>query len=202
MRGTLFRHKIQRMSDNGIQYGTLRRFFLHLHTINTHRKEVRRNCFACGLYMQGLTHDLSKYSPSEFIESVKYFQGNRSPYMYEKEHFGFANGWMHHKGRNRHHWEYWYDMKDGIWQPLEMPYRYFVEMVCDRVAACRIYQKEKYTKASALEYYMTRNDRRYMHEKTADLLETVLKDISVRGEDAVFADLRKEIIRRKRQGSL
>lgn len=138
-------------------------------------------------------HDLSKYSYAEFHESVKYFQGNRSPYMYEKEHFGFASGWMHHKGRNRHHWEYWYDMIDGIWQPLEMPFNYFVEMVCDRVAACRIYQKQNYTKESALQYYLSRNDRLYMHPNTAKHLEEVLRDISVRGEDAVFADLKKQV---------
>lgn len=169
------------------------RFFLHLHTIDHHRFVVMKNCFACGLYGQGLKHDLSKYTPSEFIESVRYFQGNRSPYMYEKEHFGYASGWLHHKGRNRHHWEYWYDMIDGKWQPLEMPFNYFVEMVCDRVAACRIYQKDKYTNASALNYFLSRNDRFYMHQKTAEDLEHVLRDISIRGEKAVFHDLNIQV---------
>ena len=169
------------------------RFFLHLHTIDHHRFVVMKNCFACGLYGQGLKHDLSKYTPSEFIESVRYFQGNRSPYMYEKEHFGYASGWLHHKGRNRHHWEYWYDMIDGKWQPLEMPFNYFVEMVCDRVAACRIYQKDKYTNASALNYFLSRNDRFYMHPKTAEDLEHVLKDISIRGEKSVFHDLKVQV---------
>ena len=185
--------KIKSMSDNTVTQPYIKRLFAHLHTINTHRFEVMKNCFACGLYKQGLMHDLSKYSPSEFHESVKYFQGNRSPYMYEKEHFGYANGWMHHKGRNKHHWEYWYDMKDGIWQPLEMPFNYFVEMVCDRVAACKIYQKEKYTPQSALNYYLTRNDAKYMHPKTSKDLERVLKDISLRGEAAVFHDLKLQV---------
>lgn len=181
------------MGETTVQYSWIRKFFLHLHTINTHRFEVMKNCFACGLYFQGLTHDLSKYSPSEFIESVRYFQGNRSPYMYEKEHFGYANGWMHQKGRNRHHWEYWYDLKDGIWQPLPMPYQYFVEMVCDRVAACRIYQKKAYTSASALEYFNTRNDRLYMHPSTAEQLHDVLQQIAQNGEKAVFAQLKVQL---------
>lgn len=113
--------------------------------------------------------------------------------MYEKEQFGYANGWMHHKGRNKHHWEYWYDMIDGKWQPLEMPYNYFVEMVCDRVAACKIYQKDKYTKESALNYYLTRNDGLYMHPKTNTMLKEVLTEISTKGEDIVFAELKQKI---------
>lgn len=177
----------------------IKRFFLHLHTIDHHRFKVMQNCFKCGLYSQGLRHDLSKYSPAEFRESVRYYQGNRSPYMYEKEHFGFASGWLHHKGRNKHHWEYWYDMIDGKWQPLKMPFNYFVEMVCDRVAACEIYQKDKYTKESALNYYLTRNDRFYMHPDTAKDLEAVLRDIADRGEDAVFADLKKQVREWKRK---
>lgn len=185
--------KMNGMSNNTVDRPYLYRLFAHLHTINTHRLEVMKNCFACGLYRQGLLHDLSKYSPSEFHESVKYFQGNRSPYMYEKEQFGFANGWMHHKGRNKHHWEYWYDMKDGVWQPLEMPFNYFVEMVCDRVAACKIYQKEKYTKESALQYFLTRNDKKYMHPKTSQKLEEVLRSISIYGENKVFHDLKQQV---------
>ena len=172
--------------------------FHHLHTVQTHRREVRKNCFCCGLYRQGLAHDLSKFSPSEFIESVRYYQGTRSPYMYEKEHFGFASGWLHHKGRNRHHWEYWYDMIDGRWQPLQMPFNYFVEMICDRVAACRIYQKEKYTRESALNYFLSRNDRLYMHPKDAEHLEQVLRAIAEKGEKVVFADLKIQVREWKR----
>ena len=37
----------------------------HLHTINHHKWLVLKHCFAVGLYWQGLTHDLSKYSPTE-----------------------------------------------------------------------------------------------------------------------------------------
>lgn len=181
------------MKDETVKKPYIQRFFLHLHTVNTHRYEVMKNCFRCGLYIQGLKHDLSKYSPAEFLVSVKYFQGYRSPYVYEKEQFGFSAGWLHHKGRNRHHWEYWYDMIKGQWIPLEMPLPWFIEMVCDRVAACRIYQKENYTQRSAFEYFEKRNDRFYMHEKTAAKLEAVLRDIAENGEDAAFARLRQEL---------
>lgn len=181
------------MEKNTVNLPLRLRLFYHISTINHHRYEVMKNCFACGLYYQGLTHDLSKYAPSEFIESVKYFQGNRSPYMYEKEHFGYAEGWLHHKGRNKHHWEYWYDMIDGKWQPLQMPFNYFVEMVCDRVAACKIYEKDKYTNASALNYFLSRNDHLYMHPKTKQDLQQVLEDIAKRGDTLVFQDLKKQI---------
>ncbi len=114
--------------------------------------------------------------------------------MYEKEHFGYAPGWLHHKGRNKHHWEYWYDQIDGKWQPLKMPFRYIVEMVCDRVAACKVYQKENYTQESALNYYKIRNDQYFMHPETAKQLEKILQAIAIKGERIVFKEL-KAVIR-------
>lgn len=194
--------KMEGMQKNTIDEPYLKRLFAHLCTINEHRYHVMKNCFACGLYRQGLTHDLSKYSFSEFHESIKYFQGTRSPYAYEKEHFGFAAGWLHHKGRNKHHWEYWYDVINGKWQPLEMPFNYFVEMVCDRVAACRIYQKEKYKKESALNYYLTRNDSLYMHPATNARLKYVLEQIASKGEDAVFQELKQQVKQWKKDGTV
>ena len=59
--------------------------------------------------VRGLLHDLSKYSPAEFIPSAKNFVGTRSPNEIEREKQGFSYAWMHHKGRNRHHFEYWTD---------------------------------------------------------------------------------------------
>ena len=169
------------------------RFAGHLKTVQMHRKLVRQCCFACGLYYQGLTHDLSKYSFSEFATSVKYFEGYRSPYMKEKEINGVSQAWLGHKGKNKHHWEYWYDMIGGKWVPVEMPYRYVVEMVCDRVAACKTYQKENYTQESALVYYLNRPAKDYMHPATRDLLEHMLRMIAELGEEEAFAQIRKSI---------
>ena len=64
-----------------------------------------KECFKIGLYKQGLTHDLSKYSPTEFLVGYKYYQGNRSPNNAEREETGVSKAWLHHKGRNRHHFE-------------------------------------------------------------------------------------------------
>ena len=161
--------------------------------IHEHRREVRKCCFACGLYRQGLTHDLSKYSPSELFPSIRYYQGYRSPYSYEKELHGYALGWLHHKGRNKHHWEYWYDMIQGKLTPIEMPYRYLIESVCDRVAACKIYQKDAYTQNSALEYFLSKPERNYMHPKTAETMEEILRQIAEHGEEYAFAEIRRNM---------
>ena len=75
----------------------------HFKTITTHKIWVMRYCFKIGLYWQGLTHDLSKYSPTEFLVGMKYYQGDRSPNNAEREDTGMSKSWMHHKGRNKHH---------------------------------------------------------------------------------------------------
>ena len=112
--------------------------------------------FPVGLYKQGLLHDLSKYHPIEFVPGVRYFQGNRSPIDKEKEVKGYSMGWLHHKGHNPHHWEYWLDVtKEGGIKGMPMPKKYIAEMICDRVAASMTYMKENYTDHSALDYLKT-----------------------------------------------
>jgi len=67
------------------------------------------------MYKQGLLHDLSKYSPVEFLVGCKYYQGTRSPNNAEREDIGVSTSWLHHKGRNKHHFEHWvdYSVNDG-----------------------------------------------------------------------------------------
>ena len=127
----------------------------HFETITRHKLLVMKYCFECGLYQQGLTHDLSKYSPTEFIPGCIYYQGDHSPNEAERADRGYSSAWLHHKGRNKHHLEYWIDYasnKTGL-GGMKMPLRYVCEMVCDRVAASRIYLGDKYTDASPWEYY-------------------------------------------------
>ena len=121
-------------------------FFKHLKTVIRHRRAVRKLCFKCGLIRQGLTHDLSKFSRAEFKAGVKYYQGNRSPQAKEREVLGFSAAWLHHKGRNKHHAEYWTDSGGvGAMSPVVMPAKYFAEMVCDRIAASKIYKGKNYS---------------------------------------------------------
>ena len=117
-------------------------FWRHLKTVQCHRRLVRQHCFRLGLYWQGLTHDLSKFSPVEFWAGVKYFQGDRSPNDAQRRDKGYSASWMHHKGRNRHHFEYWTDYGvsgEGI-IGVEMPKKYVAEMFCDRLAASKVYR--------------------------------------------------------------
>lgn len=169
----------------------------HLKTVHQHRKEVRKNCFKCGLYWQGLVHDLSKYSWVEFSHSVRYYHGDRSPYHYEKLDLGYSLGWLHHKGINKHHFEYWYDIIDGTYQAIEMPQRYLYESICDRVAACKTYEKENYTQHSPLAYYEKVPERNFMHENTQRDMHALLTMIAEKGEDATFAYM-KECLQKKK----
>ena len=169
----------------------------HFSTITAHKIKVGQLCFRCGLYKQGLLHDLSKYSWVEFSAGVKYFQGNRSPIEKEKETIGYSLGWLHHKGRNKHHFEYWIDYSlnpgEGM-VGMEMPTQYVVEMFVDRIAASRNYMKDAYTDASALEYYKKGCHKYIMHPKTAELLEQLLVMLAEKGEEETFSYVRHQVL--------
>ena len=166
----------------------------HFSTITRHRNLVRKHCFQIGLYWQGLTHDLSKYSPEEFWTGVRYYQGNRSPNAAERETVGYSRAWLHHKGRNKHHYEYWIDISNHKEEGLvgnKMPLRYVAEMVCDRIAACEVYKGKAYTSAAPLEYYEYTKKYITIHPRTRELLEKLLHMLKDQGEEATFAYLRK-----------
>lgn len=171
----------------------------HFKTITTHKLLVMRFCFQVGLYRQGLAHDLSKYTPPEFLTGVRYFQGTRSPNAAERDEKGYSEAWMHHKGRNKHHYEYWTDLNRQTrrYEAVPMPRRYLVEMVMDRIAACRTYQGSAYTQASALNYYQNSMERYLMHPRTQRELEYILTMLRDRGEKETFRYLREEVLRGK-----
>lgn len=160
----------------------------HFGTITKHRHKVIYYCFKAGIGFQGLFHDLSKYTPEEFFSGAKYFQGTRSPNEEQRRIFGYSTAWMHHKGRNKHHFEYWNDLntKSGYYESVPMPLNYVKEMFCDRVAASKIYQGNKYSDKHPLEYYLKGNARSRMHDDTADTLEAWLKMLADEGEKKTF----------------
>ena len=165
----------------------------HFRTITKHRHAVIRNCRRAGILWQGLRHDLSKYSPTEFIPGVKYYVGTRSPNELERMDKGYSAAWLHHKGRNRHHFEYWSDYHpvERRVGPVKMPLRYVIEMVCDRMAASKIYLGDKYTDASALEYFVHGKSHRVIHPETSDLCERLLTMLADEGEEKTFAYMRR-----------
>ena len=171
----------------------------HFKTITRHRLIVMAGCFRVGLYWQGLTHDLSKYSPTEFLQGARYFQGVRSPNAAEREVKGYSEAWMHHKGRNRHHYEYWTDMnmERRVYESVPMPRKYLVEQIMDRRAACIVYQGKDYTPASPLNYFLKSRERSLMHPQNQQELEYILTMLRDQGEKETFRYLKHHVLKKK-----
>lgn len=178
---------------------TWRKFRGHLGTVTRHRYLVMKGCFAVGLYRQGLTHDLSKFSPTEFLVGVRYWQGDRSPNNAEREEIGYSTSWLHHKGRNKHHFEYWIDYnlrgKEGESPiiPVKMPGRYVVEMLMDRIAASKVYRGDAYTDSDPLIYFEQGRCTGFMDPRTQALLYKLLKMLADEGEEKTFEYVRRHL---------
>lgn len=180
----------------------------HFKLITRHKLEVFKlmKKLGPGFYVQGLTHDLSKYSPTEFWTSVKYYSGRYSPTRNERNDKGYSLVWLHHKGRNKHHFEYWTDYigseRDGL-KPCIMPPRYFCEMICDRIAAAKTYNKEKYKDMDPYDYFdkNSTNDPG-INPVIKKSLGKVLHFMGVKGENEAFDELRKVFILYGNKGTL
>lgn len=170
----------------------MNKFAGHFMTVTRHRHAVIKHGKKAGILFQSLFHDLSKYSPKEFLVGVKYYTGAKSPNEGERAEYGYSKAWLHHKGRNLHHFEYWsdYNPKEKKVMPVKMPLKYCVEMFCDRVAASKIYQGDSYTDSHPLEYFLRGKERRSIHPETSDLLEKWLTMLFEKGEEATFMHIK------------
>lgn len=170
----------------------------HFKTITNHKLLVMKYCFKVGLYKQGLLHDLSKYTWVEFSAGIKYYKGYMSPNGIQKKVEGLSTAWLHHKGRNKHHFEYWLDYginpEEGI-KGMKMPVKYVVEMFIDRMSASMNYQKEKYTDKSPLEYYEKRKEYYLLHETTRKQLEFLLNKLAKDGEKETLKFIKREVLK-------
>ena len=173
----------------------------HLKTITAHKWMVMKYCFRVGLYRQGLMHDMSKYSPCEFFKGAKYYQGTRSPNSAEREETGLSTAWIHHKGRNKHHYEYWVDYGVGaerVLAGMPMPRKYIAEMVMDRISACRTYNPEMYTDKAPWDYYARSKERIwFIHDDTRAQLEYLLKMLAVKGEQETLSYIKHIYLKKK-----
>ena len=129
------------------------------------------------------------------MPGVKHYNGSHSPTEDERSRYGYSAAWMHHKGRNKHHWEYWTDYNVNLkrYMPVEMPRRYVAEMLCDRIAASKVYKGNAYTDAAPLEYLQHGHMRDCMHPGTLDTLTCFLTLLKENGEAAMFAALRNYV---------
>jgi hypothetical protein len=162
----------------------IKNFFLHLSLVLRHKHRVFMNCVKCGIPFRGIMHDLSKFSPSEFFESVKYYQGDRSPIGACRRATGKSEAWLHHKGRNKHHIEYWLDPECKV-TPL-MPYKYAVECACDKLAATYVYAGGEYEWGLPLLHWHKHGDKVNGNPKTMAFLEEVFIDVENHGEKYVL----------------
>lgn len=156
----------------------IKNFFGHLKTVLKHKWLVFRFSLIAGIPIRGLMHDLSKFSPSEFFESVKYYQGGkRSPIQKSKEERGYSKAWLHHKGRNKHHLEYWYDESLKV-QPI-VPFKYAEEMICDKLAASKVYEGKNWTRESEIKYWNEKEKYRILaNEKIKAFITEVFEEVS------------------------
>lgn len=176
----------------------------HFRTITKHKLLVMRYCFRIGLYRQGLTHDLSKYSWTEFSQGCRYYQGDRSPNNAEREKTGVSRAWLHHKGRNRHHFEYWIDYSASrdcptVIEGMPMPRRYVAEMIMDRISASMVYKGDQYTWRDPLEYFLKSKERLwFVHPKVMEELEELLTMLAEKGEKETLSYIKNTFLREER----
>lgn len=165
----------------------MKNLFKHLNIVRTHRKYVRRACFKMGLYWQGLTHDLSKYSITELLIS-KYYVGTKSPHQIAREVIGYSPSWIHHYHTNKHHFQYWWDEdEEGKIIPMKMPYKYVIESFADMVGASKAYNQVNWTEGIVLSYWQSKClGKRIMNEESVKLLDFLIVKLCELGEHTFY----------------
>lgn len=163
----------------------MKNLFKHLKTVHIHRKHVRKMCWKMGLFWQGLTHDLSKYSITE-LKICKYYSGKQSPHQNCREKLGYSPSWIHHFHKNKHHYEYWIEtnQKNDL-VPIKMPFKYVVESLCDTIGAGKAYAVGKGIEWKCEDpwYYYQENcaGRRIINEHSDYLLRKLLWNLKEKG---------------------
>ena len=171
---------------------TIGKIFKHLHLVNKHRFIVFKLSIRAGIPLQGLVHDLSKYSFIEFFEGAKYYSGHYSPIANAKKDLGYSEAWLHHKGRNKHHFEYWYDYT--LDNPaIVMPFKYYCELVCDTISASMVYEGKNFTNRSQFEFYEEKRKEAKLDPRYDELLYRTYKDVAEHGVNYV---VRKKYLRK------
>ncbi len=163
----------------------VQKIFKHFCLITKHKWIVFKLCVRVGEPIRGILHDLSKYSWTEFSESIKYFNGEHSPIIECKRVTGYSKAWLHHKGRNKHHTEYWVDLDAPEKTPI-MPYKYVAEMLCDKMAAGITYQGKNWTKEYELKYWLNEKEHILLNQKVKDLVTDCLTQVSEKGIKPVY----------------
>ncbi len=165
----------------------MKNLFKHLKTVRTHRKFVRKACFKMGIWWQGLTHDLSKYSLTE-LSMCKYYTGKGSPHQVAREVLGYSPSWIHHYHMNKHHFQFWWDEDEkGTIIPMKMPYKYVIESFCDMLGASKAYNSDDWGPDLLLCYWDQKcKGKRIMHEQSTNLVEFLIHQLVDLDEEEFF----------------
>ena len=166
--------------------GDIMKHWRNICYIIRHKWFVLVECWKRGLYIRGLLHDLSKFTPREFKAYSNYFfdiqQAPRPKEGYKKpakttEEFDVA--WMHHVRRNDHHWQYWVVVLDdtGVVRPAvvarKMPIKVVTEMLCDWIGAGKAQRFGNNTKI----WWRKHNKSMILHPDTRAWLENQINSM-------------------------
>ena len=158
---------------------TIKKILGHWETIRTHRHWVKYYCRLAHIQKRGWKNDLSKYSPTEFWESARYWTGVSSPINEAKKAQGYSKAWLHHRGRNPHHWAYWADNFSEGTVIYPMPKDDFVEMVCDFLAAGRAYMGDTFSYSREYAWWIDDRNKgnKAMNEANKRMLDIIFSDL-------------------------
>lgn len=172
---------------------TLRKIWLHTKTVMTHKKEVFNLACIAGIPIQGFFHDMSKFSPDEFIESVRFCDGHRSPIKNCRDINGVSFAWLHHKAHNKHHNSYWIDDLEHGGKCILMPYKYALEMAIDMIAASKTYNKGHWNRQILLDYWEKEKNKKKINENTKNFISALFSDYAKNGDTALKKNNTKKL---------
>ncbi len=140
------------------------KYWTYFKYVVRHKWYVGIECWHAKLFLHAITHDLSKFLPTEFIRYARFFyrkDRSKSYKISDESDLDFLTGWNLHQKRNKHHWNYWVSvnrLNEII--PLPMPERYIKQMICDWKGMARKFG------GSWQEYYSKNKDTFILHEDT------------------------------------
>ncbi|MGL5381039.1 DUF5662 family protein [Clostridium sp.] len=161
-----------------------------------HKKNVFKVCINNDDFIHGITHDLSKFLPSEFIPYAKWFYGEYGVKFkdkakeledaiwccddkvkleecenelrkYHKCKREFEVAWCNHYRRNKHHWNYYYNYIRN--RCKDMDDKYIKQMVYDWMAMGMVFGD------TAQSYYLNNYNKIELSEKSRYKLEKYLE---------------------------
>lgn len=150
----------------------MRPHLLYLWYVLRHKWYVFIECCHFGLPWAGLTHDLSKLTPAEWLPYVNFFYNHSSvKSIRDEQQAAFDAAWNHHQKVNPHHWQYWVMLFDtGSQRVLPIPDRYRKEMIADWRGASRAIKGTDNT----VEWYLLNYDNMQLHAETRQWVNDTL----------------------------